>query len=48
MAKIMMGIATLFIGEKAVCESVAADMTAAGMSVKVCAMQTDESVFDVL
>jgi len=35
MAKIMMGIATLFIGEKTVCESIAAGMNDAGANVRV-------------
>jgi len=47
MAKIMLGIATLFIGEKTVCNAIAADMYAAGMDVKVCAMKEGD-VFNVI
>ena len=48
MAKIMMGIATLFIGEKTVCNAIAADMTAQGVNVSVQDMQAGERTFDVL
>lgn len=35
MAKIMMGIATLFIGERTLCEAIVADMQKEGANVRV-------------
>lgn len=47
MAKIMLGIATLFIGEKTVCESIAAGMNKAGANVRVESAKENE-VFNVI
>lgn len=47
MAKIMLGIATLFIGEKTVCESVAAGMKSEGSNVRVESVKENE-VFNVI
>ena len=47
MAKIMLGIATLFIGEKTVCESIAAGMNNEGDNVRVESVKENE-VFNVI
>lgn len=47
MAKIMLGIATLFIGEKTVCESIAAGMNNEGANVRVESAKENE-VFNVI
>ena len=47
MAKIMLGIATLFIGEKAICESIAAGMNDEGANVRVDSVKENE-VFNVI
>ena len=47
MAKIMMGIATLFIGEKTICEAIAAGMNNEGANVRVESMN-DNDVFNVI
>lgn len=47
MAKIMLGIATLFIGEKAICEDIAAGMNKAGDNVRVESMNEGD-VFNVI
>lgn len=47
MSKIMMGIATLFIGEKTVCESIAAGMNHEGANVRVESMNEGD-VFNVI
>ena len=47
MAKIMLGIATLSIGEKTVCESIAAGMNDEGANVRVESMNEGD-VFNVI
>jgi len=47
MAKIMLGIATLFIGEKAICEAIAAGMNNEGANVRVESAKENE-VFNVI
>lgn len=47
MAQILMGIATLFIGEKSVCEAIAAGMNAEGANVRVESVN-DNQVFNVI
>lgn len=47
MAKIMLGIATLFIGEKAICEAIAAGMNNEGANVRVESMNEGD-VFNVI
>lgn len=47
MAKILMGIATLFIGEWTECEAIAQSMNAEGANVRVESMSNDD-VFNVL
>jgi len=47
MAKIMMGIATLFIGERITCESIAQTMQDHGQQVRVESV-TENDVFNVL
>ena len=47
MAKIMMGIATLFIGERAACEAIAAGMNHEGANVRVESVNEGD-VFNVI
>ena len=47
MAKIMLGIATLFIGEKTICEAIAAGMNNEGANVRVESVN-DNEVFNVI
>ena len=47
MAKIMLGIATLFIGERTLCEAIAAGMNKAGANVRVESLKENE-VFNVI
>lgn len=47
MAKIMLGIATLFIGERALCENIAAGMNNEGANVHVESAKENE-VFNVI
>lgn len=47
MAKIMLGIATLFIGERALCEDIAAGMNKAGDNVRVESVNEGD-VFNVI
>ena len=47
MAKIMVGIATLFIGEKAICEAIAAGMNDEGDNVRVESVNEGD-VFNVI
>jgi len=47
MAKIMIGIATLFIGERTLCEDIAAGMNKAGDNVRVESVKENE-VFNVI
>ena len=48
MAKIMLGLATLFIGSQADCESIAKNMTDEGQQVEVKSIVDGETSFDVL
>lgn len=48
MAKIMLGLATLFIGSQAECESIAQTMADNGQQVKVTNITDGEKAFDVL
>ena len=48
MAKIMLGLATLFIGTQAECEALAETMAANGEHVQVTEMGESELAFDVL
>ena len=48
MAKIMMGLATLFIGERMMCEAIAQTMQDKGEQVRVADLQAGENVFDIL
>ena len=47
MAKIMLGIATLFIGERTLCEAIAAGMNDEGANVRVESTKENE-VFNVI
>ena len=47
MAKIMLGIATLFIGDKTVCDTIAAGMNSEGANVRV-ERVNDNEVFNVI
>lgn len=47
MAKIMLGIATLFIGEKAVCDTISAGMNNEGANVRVESVNEND-VFNVI
>ena len=48
MAKIMLGMACLFIGTQAECEAIAQTMTSEGEEVEVTKMVDGEISFDVL
>ena len=47
MAQIIMGIATLFIGEKSVCDAIARSMNAEGANVRVESVNEGE-VFNII
>lgn len=48
MAKIMLGLATLFIGSQAECEAIAQTMAGEGQQVEVTSISEGETAFDVL